>query len=115
MKGIRQYDVWLADLNPRYGTEPGEGRPVVIIQTDLLNVEHPSTIVCPSTTNIHRGADTLRIFCKRGTASLASDSEFITDQMRAIDNDRFVKRLGSLPANIIQQLKNAILIVLDLD
>ena len=43
----KQYEIWLADLNPRMGTEPGKTRPVVIIQTDLLNDVHPSTIVCP--------------------------------------------------------------------
>ncbi|MCY7311344.1 MAG: type II toxin-antitoxin system PemK/MazF family toxin [Chitinophagaceae bacterium] len=33
---IKQYEIWIADLNPRFGTETGKTRPVVIIQTDLL-------------------------------------------------------------------------------
>jgi mRNA interferase MazF len=49
---IKQYEIWIADLNPRFGTETGKTRPVVIIQTDLLNKHHPSTIICPITTNI---------------------------------------------------------------
>ncbi|RLD88235.1 MAG: type II toxin-antitoxin system PemK/MazF family toxin, partial [Bacteroidetes bacterium] len=45
---IRQYDIWLADLNPRLGTEPGKTRPVLVVQTNLLNqVFHPSTLICP--------------------------------------------------------------------
>jgi mRNA-degrading endonuclease toxin of MazEF toxin-antitoxin module len=28
---------YLADLNPRAGTQPGNARPVLVIQTDLLN------------------------------------------------------------------------------
>ena len=37
---IKQYEIWLADLNPTRGTELGKTRPVVIIQTDLLNEVH---------------------------------------------------------------------------
>jgi len=49
----KQYEIWLADLNPQIGTETGKVRPVLVIQTDLLNqIPHLSTIVCPLTTNI---------------------------------------------------------------
>ena len=40
--------VWLADLNPRRGTEPGKTRPVLIIQNQaLLDAGHPATLVIP--------------------------------------------------------------------
>ena len=43
---IKQYEIWIADLNPRYDTEAGKTRPVVIVQTNLLNDLHPSTLIC---------------------------------------------------------------------
>ncbi|MEY3451889.1 MAG: hypothetical protein RL711_1715 [Bacteroidota bacterium] len=49
---IKQYDIWLADLNPTTGTAPGKTRPIVVIQTDLLNDVHLSTLICPITTNV---------------------------------------------------------------
>jgi len=49
---INQYEIWIADLEPRFGTESGKVRPVVVIQTDLLNNIHPYTIICPITTNV---------------------------------------------------------------
>jgi mRNA interferase MazF len=53
---INQYEIWIADLNPQIGTEAGKTRPVLIVQTNLLNkIPHPSTIVCPITTNIQKG------------------------------------------------------------
>ena len=55
---IKQFDIWLADLNPARGTEPGKTRPVVIIQTDLLNDTHLSTLVCPVTTNVQPEMET---------------------------------------------------------
>ena len=45
---IKKDEIWIADLNPQIGTETGKTRPVLIIQTDLLNrAQHPSTIICP--------------------------------------------------------------------
>jgi len=45
---IKKWRVYVANLDPRMGTEPGKVRPVVVVQTDLLNGTHPSTVVCPS-------------------------------------------------------------------
>ncbi len=52
----RQFEVWVADLDPQFGTETGKKRPVVIIQNNLLNQIHPSTIICPITTNVQHKA-----------------------------------------------------------
>ena len=62
---IKQFDIWLADLNPSRGTEPGKTRPVVIIQTDLLNDSHLLTIICPITTNIQPEIELLRVHLKK--------------------------------------------------
>jgi len=29
--------LYMADMSPRFGTEPGKARPVLVVQTDLLN------------------------------------------------------------------------------
>ena len=62
---IKQFEIWIADLNPRIGTEAGKVRPVIVVQTDLLNKEHPSTIVCPITTNVKPDSEILRIHLKK--------------------------------------------------
>jgi mRNA interferase MazF len=108
----KQYDIWLADLNPTVGTEPGKTRPVVIVQTDLLNDTHLSTIVCPITTNVIPDAEILRVHLKKTQLSKLSD--VLADQPRAIDNKRFIKKLTSLTGEQIIQLKKNLKIVLDL-
>lgn len=109
---IRQYELWLADLNSALGTEPRRTRPVVIIQTDLLNEVHPSTIVCPVTTNVKHSIDLLRIHLKK--SQLEKPSDVLIDQMRAIDNRRFVRKLGTLTKYQIKKIQENIKIVLDL-
>lgn len=111
---IKQYEIWIADLEPRFGTESGKVRPVVVIQTDLLNNHHPSTIVCPITTNVNPDSEILRVHLNKGTANLIENCDILIDQIRAIDNKRFSKRLGELPENIISVLKNNVSAILDL-
>jgi mRNA interferase MazF len=65
---IKQYEIWIADLNTRFGTETDKTRPVAIIQTDLLNKFHPSTIVCPITTNVKPDVEILRVHLTKGSA-----------------------------------------------
>ncbi|MFZ1676977.1 MAG: type II toxin-antitoxin system PemK/MazF family toxin [Saprospiraceae bacterium] len=109
---IKQFEIWTADLNPKQGTEPGKIRPVVIIQTDLLNDEHPSTIICPLTTNIQEDVEFLRIHLKEGQGIKKSD--ILVDQMRSIDNRRLLNRIGQLNPQQKDRLKQSIRIILDL-
>ena len=95
---IEKFSVYLADLNPRMGTEPGKTRPVVVLQTDLLNNTHPSTIICPITTNILEGINLLRVHVSKKESGLDKDSDILVDQIRAIDNRRFKKHIGKLSA-----------------
>jgi mRNA interferase MazF len=109
---IKQYDIWLANLNPSKGTEPGKTRPVVIIQTDLLNETHLSTVICPITTNVNKEIELLRVHLKAG--QLDNISDILVDQIRAIDNKRLIKKLGELTKEQKIRLKSNLRIVLDL-
>ncbi len=108
---IKQFDIWLADLNPSRGTEPGKTRPVVIMQTDLLNDSHLSTIVCPITTNVQPEIELLRVHLKKN--QLDKSSDILVDQIRAIDNKRLLQKIGQLNTIQIQTLKRNIQVVLD--
>ena len=91
---INQYEIWIADLNPQIGTEPGKTRPVLIVQTNLLNkIPHPSTIICPITTNIEEDSDILRVHLKKGMSKLHEDCDVMIDQIRAIYNKRLFKKV----------------------
>ena len=82
--------VWLADLNPRRGTEPGKTRPVLIIQNQaLLDAGHPSTLVIPLTTRLIEDAAPLRLRLS-ARDRLDRDSDLLIDQLHAINNQRLV-------------------------
>jgi len=113
---IKQFEIWIADLNSQIGTETGKTRPVLIIQTNLLNqIPHPSTIICPITTNVNNNSDILRVHLKKGEANLLQNCDVMIDQIRAIDNKRLVKKVGNLPQNLIEKVKENLMIIIDLE
>lgn len=108
-------DVWLADLDPPRGTEPGKTRPVLIVQArSLLAAGHPSTLIVPLTTKLIDDAEPLRVRVPKGRG-LRQASDLIVDQLRAIDNRRLVKGpLARLPPTLMGRVGEALKEVLDL-
>ena len=103
---IQRGRLYLADLNPRLRTESGKTRPVLVVQTDLLNeADHPSTWVLPCTTRL-AGDNLLRVPLPRGLAGNRQECEVMIDQSRAIDNRRFVRALKPLPRNILRDVED---------
>jgi len=112
---IKQFDIWLADFNPQAVTEAGKTRPVLVVQTNLLNkIPHPSTIVCPITTNVKKDADILRVHLKKGTANMHQNCDIMIDQLRAIDNKRLITKIGDLPYELVGLVKDNIMIMIDI-
>ena len=111
---INQFEIWIADLNPQIGKEAGKTRTVLIVQTNLLNkIPHPSTIVCPITTNVKMESEILRVHLKKGTANVLEDCDIMIDQLRAIDNQRFIKKIGNLPVDLAEMVSDNIKLILD--
>jgi mRNA interferase MazF len=114
MKG-KQNEIWIADLNPQIGTESGKIRPVLIVQTDLLNKIHPSTIICPITTNIEKESEILRVHLKKGCCGITENCDIMIDQIRAIDNSRLIKKVGLLSNDLVEKVRDNINVILDLE
>lgn len=82
----------------------GKIRPVLVLQSDMLNdQQHPSTVIAPLTTNLLdlKKSYPLR-FRVTKRDSLDTDSDIALDQLKALDNRRFVKHLANL--NLKEQL-----------
>ncbi|MGC1679132.1 MAG: type II toxin-antitoxin system PemK/MazF family toxin [Candidatus Binataceae bacterium] len=109
-------EVWLANLNPRHGTEPGKRRPVLIVQAQaLIDAGHPSTLVVPLTSNLIDDAEPLRIRVP-AQGALRRDSDLLIDQLRAIDNGRLGEGpLVTLDGSAIERVAAAIREILDLN
>ena len=113
---------YLADLSPRRGTEPGKTRPVLVLQTDLLNsTGHPSTIILPLTSNVKDNAEPLRVRISAGSPGFETDSDIMIDQIRATDNRRFcrynsdqlIKRITQADVSLLLRVEQNLRKILD--
>jgi mRNA interferase MazF len=96
-------EVWLVSLDPTRGSEIMKTRPCLVVSPHEMNQHLKTVIVAPMTT-AHRSYPTridLTFQGKSGQVAL--------DQIRAVDRDRLVRRLGSISARTAQ-LVSALLV-----
>ena len=87
---VTRGDEHLARLDPTLGSEIRKTRPCLVISPDELNQHLRTVIVAPMTTGGH--AYPWRIACR-----FQNRSGFVAlDQLRTVDSERLVKRLGRL-------------------
>ncbi len=108
---VKRGEVWRADLSPTRGTEQSGVRPVVVVQTDRAN---PHTIIVPFTTRIRQKLLPSHVLVPAGEGGLMQDSVALSEQIRVMDNGRLLTRLGELPPPRMQQLADALRIILDI-
>jgi len=102
----KQYEIWIAKLDPSVGSEPGKMRPVVILQSNLLNQSgHESFIVCAISSQHREGVSLIRIsIAPTPNNGLLKKSYILCDQIRSIDQSRFIGRVGNLDGEAINRL-----------
>jgi mRNA interferase MazF len=96
-EAVRRGEVFLIDLNPTRGSEIRKTRPCAIVSPDELNAHVGTFIVAPLTTGGHRYP--FRIPCKFAGRS----GHIVLDQIRTVDHQRLVRRLGKLAPQTLQQ------------
>ena len=85
-------DVHLVGLDPTLGSEIKKTRPCLIVSPDELNQHLRTVIVAPMTTGGQ--AYPWRVACR-----FQNRSGFVAlDQLRTVDSERLIKRLGRLSA-----------------
>ena len=95
---IRRGDVHLVRLDPTLGSEIRKTRPCVVISPDELNQHLRTIIVAPMTTGGQ--AYPWRVACR-----FQNRSGFVAlDQLRTVDSERLVKRLGRLSSGATTEI-----------
>lgn len=108
--------IYLAKLYPSKGSEPGKTRPVLILQTNMLNhIGHTTVIIVPLTTKMIEGAYPLRYKIKK-RENLLQDSELLCDQIRAVDVRRVIpQKLATLSMQEMLEIEHQIQAILDFE
>jgi len=104
---VRRGDVFVANLDPTIGVEIKKTRPVIVLSNNSINQFSQLVVVVPLTKNTAHLSPSHAVIPK-GVARLTFTSKAVTEQIKAIDKRRLVKRLGSLPPGLLAQVERAL-------
>jgi mRNA interferase MazF len=104
---VRRGDVVLARLDPTLGAEIKKTRPVIVLSNDSINHFAEVAVVIPLTSNTARVSPSHAVIPK-GAGGLAVPSKAVTEQIRAVDRRRLVKRLGRLEPDLLASVERAL-------
>lgn len=108
----RRGDVWLVSLDPTVGHEVKKTRPAVIVTNDVYNQHNWVVLVMPLTSRDIAEYDQVLVEPPEG--GVVNRSATLPDQLRAVDRNRLIKRLGQLTTTTMQEINRTLKVVLDL-
>lgn len=95
---VRRTEVWLVNLDPIVGSEIGKSRLCVIVSPDEANKYLNTVTAAPLTSTIKAYPSRVNcVFDQR-------NGQIAIDQIRAIDKNRLIRRLGILEEPTIDRL-----------
>lgn len=96
-------EVWLVSLDPIHGAEIKKTRPCLVISPDEMNRYLQTVIVAPMT-------PVARPYPTRVEVRFQGKSgQVVLDQLRAVDRQRLVRKLGSIPASTADTVSATVL------
>ncbi len=110
----RRGEIYLVSFDPTVGSEIKKTRPAVILQNDIANRYSPVTIVAAITSQFGEKLYPTEVLIKTPEGGLSADSVALLDQIRSIDKQRLVRRLGKVRTETMTHIDRAIQISLGL-
>ncbi len=99
---INQHEVYLAELDTAKGHEIQKTRPCLIISPDEMNHNISTVIIAPMTTKTHNYPTRVEL------TFLGKKGWIVLDQIRTIDKQRLLKKIGKIEVEEITIVKKII-------
>ncbi len=112
---VKRGEIYLVSFDPTVGHEIRKTRPALIIQNEIGNRYSPLTIVAAITSKISPVAYPVEAVIEPSRANgLDVRSAIRLDQIRTVDRQRLIHRLGVIDPNAMAKVNQAIQISLRL-
>jgi len=99
---VKRFDIYLTELDPTVGYEIQKTRPCLVISPDEMNRHIRTVIIAPMTTRSR--AYPTRVAC----SFEQRDAYIVLDQIRTVDQQRLIKRLGTIDRETQEAVLNAL-------
>lgn len=114
MREVYQGEVYWLDFGPARGSAPAERHPCVVVQSDIFNQSRISTtVVCLITSNELRARSPGNVRVKKGDANLPKDSVVNVSQVQTVDKSELAERIGKLPAQTVDAIREGLQLLFD--
>ncbi|MGB6475467.1 MAG: type II toxin-antitoxin system PemK/MazF family toxin [Candidatus Sulfotelmatobacter sp.] len=98
----RRDEVWLIALDPSKGSEIKKTRPCLVVSPDEMNESLQTALVAPMTTTLRNYPTRVNMVFRGKPGQVA------LDQLRAIDRQRLVRRLGVITSRAGHEVANVL-------
>ena len=107
-------EIYLVEFDPARGHEIQKTRPALIIQNDIGNRYSPVTIVAAITSKFAVPPYPTDVIVEGVQSGLSLPSAVVLNQIRSVDRQRLIRRLGRLDVAAMQRVDQALQISLGL-
>jgi mRNA interferase MazF len=107
-------EIYLVNFDPTLGSEIRKTRPALILQNNVSNEHSPITIVAAITSKFDDKLYPTEVLIEANEAGLTADSVILLNQIRSIDRQRLVKKLGNVKDPTLKKVNLSIKISLGL-
>jgi mRNA interferase MazF len=107
-------EIYLVNFDPTVGSEIQKTRPALILQNNISNQHSPITVVAALSSQFDAEIYPTEVLITPPEGGLSHPLVVLLNQIRSIDRQRLIKRLGVVSDQIMDCVNNAILISLGL-
>ena len=112
---VERGEIWWANLREPAGSEPGYRRPVLIIQSDVVNRSRIRTVVAlVLSTNLRLVEAPGNVLISAEASGLAKDSVANVSQVFTVDRTFLTESVGRIRGELLGQVEEGLRLVLDL-
>ncbi|NJM78157.1 MAG: type II toxin-antitoxin system PemK/MazF family toxin [Acaryochloridaceae cyanobacterium RU_4_10] len=111
---LKRGDIYLVNFDPTFGSEIRKTRPALILQNDIANIHSPITIVAAISTQFDETLYPTEVLAEAPEGGLSANSVVLLNQIRSIDKQRLIKRLGTVNPETMQHINQALQVSLGL-
>jgi mRNA interferase MazF len=108
-------EIWWADLPRARGSEPAKARPVLIVQSDIMNRSSVSTVMCAAITSnleLEHAPGNFRL--EKGVSKLEKTSVVNFSQIVTIDKTFVRELVCTLPQSFLERVDQSLKTVFDI-
>ena len=115
LANLRRGEIYRVSFDPTVGHEIKKTRPALVIQNDIGNKYSPLTIVAAITSKVSLAPYPVEVVIEPTSSNgLGVRSAIRLDQIRTVDRQRLIRRLGQIDRSSMTKVDEAIRISLGL-